>query len=1256
MQRLKLINMPKILPLFKRATNYILSSFATFHFGRHPGSVPDQSVIFFPCLNNMLCCGLIGIVYVKKKQKTEPVFHMPPMKKMLADISDYNYINCTNKNLDLSIHYLGNENTIDVLLSSVRELKNKDPFFTIYNDEGLQTQLQGLSSLIKSIIDKESESLYQHMGHLSSNEVDAMSNRLEKLKDVTWCIDVELIGNISKIKFLNTTPDGAPNRLSLSSLKNINAVLNSIDRLEVRGRDSAGISLLFVIDSGSYENLKKTLDQSGYLEEYQQRLNPDILLNKSITIKKAIDAESGKHVAIAITYKIAAEIGRLGDNVKFIRQQIHDDPVLQTLITLPHLFHTVSAHTRWASVGEINEPNCHPQDNKILLPTKKPAEKSGGIIHVCLNGDIDNFQNIKKDYEDQGVYFPDEITCDTKIIPVHIEAYIKKGHSVDEAFRLAVNDFSGSHAISMHTDLAPGKLFLALKGSGQAIFVGLADDHYIAASEIYGLVEETSCYIKLDGETPAQNEQGESISGQIFILNQSSNGGLEGISAISYDGSPIEINENLIHKTPLTARDIDRQDFDHYFLKEITESPSSVQKTLENRWRIEGDEDQRFIVSLDKNIVPLKIISALKADKIKRIIFIGQGTAGVAALVCADIMRFYLKESNIRIESLKSSELSGFMLDDEKPNQLQDTLLIPISQSGTTADTNRTVDMVKNQGAWSIAIVNRRDSDLTFKVDGTLYTSSGRDIEMSVASTKAFYSQIIAGALLGLYFAQLTKCRNNAFISNEIRQMLELPTHMEKILSMADQIKASAKRHALTRTYWAAVGSGPNKAAADEIRIKLSELCYKTISSDFVEDKKHIDLSSEPLIFVCAAGTRRNVIGDIVKDTAIFHSHKALPIVIADENEDRFDPYSKDIIHVPMVSEHFAPILNTLVGHLWGYYAALTINEGSKFLYNFRVDLHNTINKYSADNLDIYEIALEKSFREKIIRFYHELRKRQKENRLSAAIGINSATNLILLLKYLAGRLPLSDFELDFGIKGTAKNMFNKLFESLGDAINCMARPVDAIKHQAKTVTVGTSRIEEKTEGILFDILAEKGFSIAQLILSNVLVLKNMQRIIASIQGTTLYHISGINLLGEPTDDTTIEIIEKTGTSTSMTSRAQTNQRLKGTKRIIVRQGNVYIGIGRKDDRSILVIPLISNDPERPNTIEHLLLLDIVFDTNVNLATKTKALGGKHEHIKNLVQENNILWDDKYLDMVEMKELFGLSAEKIAESIIAKLS
>ncbi|MBC2717117.1 MAG: SIS domain-containing protein [Desulfobacteraceae bacterium] len=1239
--------------LFSRLFNSIQTCLNTrLYFGKHPASVPDKSVIFFPCPGNVLNCGLVGIICVKNEKKPGSGFQIPDVEHIEATISQNNYVQCIKNDLSLARYYLGGEQQIAALLTSVKALKRIDAFFAIYNNKELQNRLKSLNTTLQTAIDEESENLYQAMGHLSADDVEIISNRIEALKDAAWILNADLTQNIIKIESLTGDRDLTLNPSTLAALKNINAVLNSIDRLEVRGRDSAGISLLFTINSDTYAHFKKLIDQQGLQKDFNDRLTPEILLNNSISVKESVNTDSVKKVAIAVTYKVAAEVGRLGDNISFIRQQILGDDVLHTLIALPHLYHTVSAHTRWASVGAINEANCHPVDNKVLPDTIEPS----GIIHVCLNGDIDNFQNLKQTYEHQGINLPGDITCDTKIIPVHIEAYVKKGHLIAEAFRLAVSDFEGSHAISMHTDLAPGKLFLSLKGSGQAIFVGLAEGHYITASEIYGLVEETSDFIKLDGETLNPNPGGQAVNGQIFILDQASNGGLEGITAMSYDGSPIDINPDHIRKTPLTSRDIDRQDFDHFFLKEISEAPASVRKTIENRWKIEGTDDRKFIISLNQQTVPEKVTSAFKTDKIKRIIFIGQGTAGVAALACADIMRFYLSGLDIQVEALKSSELSGFMLNDDETDQFNDTLLVPISQSGTTADTNRTVDMVKKRGACSIAIVNRRDSDLSFKVDGVLYTSSGRDIEMSVASTKAFYSQIIAGALLGLYFAQMTGRRSNAFISNEIKQMIELPSHMEKILSMKDRIQASAQRNAISRTYWAAVGSGPNKAAADEIRIKLSELCYKTISSDYVEDKKHIDLSSEPLIFVCAAGTRRSVIGDIIKDTAIFHSHKALPIVIADEHEDRFSPYSNDIIHVPSVSEHFAPILNTLVGHLWGYYAALTINEGSRFLYNFRKDLQDTIESFTNDGLDIYEIALEKTFRERIIRFYHEFRKRQEENRLSVTIGINASTHLILLLKYLGGRLPLTDFELDFGIKGTATNIFNKLFESLGDAINCLARPVDAIKHQAKTVTVGTSRIEEKAEGLLFDFLKSKSFSLAQLTISNIMVIKNLQNIITQIKGSSLYRISGINLLGEPTEDTFIELIEKTGSSSAMISRAEQDKRLKGTKKIIVRRGNVYIGKGRKDNRSILVIPLISNNPSQPNTIEFLMLLDIGFNPDVSLAPKVKALGGKHEHIKNLVQENNIVWEDKFLELVDMADLFGKSAEKVAESIIAKLS
>ncbi|MCG8619864.1 MAG: glutamine--fructose-6-phosphate aminotransferase, partial [Desulfobacterales bacterium] len=394
-------------------------------------------------------------------------------------------------------------------------------------------------------------------------------------------------------------------------------------------------------------------------------------------------------------------------------------------------------------------------------------------------------------------------------------------------------------------------------------------------------------------------------------------------------------------------------------------------------------------------------------------------------------------------------------------------------------------------------------------------------------------------------------------------------------------------------------------------------------------------------------------------DTAIFNAHKACPIVITTDGEDRFDIYAKDVFKIPPIQEHFAPILNTLVGHIWGYYAALAINERSRFIYEARTRIQETLEDFRTKGHDAYEVLLENSFREMVAAFYNEFSQKRREGGFPAAIGLDTIANITLLLKYLSGRLPVSDFEIDFGIKGTPTNMLSTFFDTMGQAINTMARPVDAIKHQAKTVTVGTSRISETFEGPLFDSLAEHGLQISQLTNKNVLVIKNLQEIISKVNGALLYRVTGLNLLGEVTDDTRIQVMSKTGSLTDETSRVETDPRLKGTKNIIVREGNVYIGKGRKDNRNILVIPAISASPSSPNTLEYLLSLNVSFKSpgEVTLLKKIKALGGKYTRLKDWILESeNITWDDKYLNLVEIETLFGATAEKAVEAIIREIN
>jgi glucosamine--fructose-6-phosphate aminotransferase (isomerizing) len=1215
--------------------------------GRCPQDHTGTAIVLCPFSAATVHCGLAGLISVQRKATPAAMENVTALEKRVADIQAHPLSRYRQDEEALIPSYLGGAELLDNLYTLAGTLKRVDHFILLFADSALQSRLARVSTLLDQFIQQETKSALELMGHLSAKGGETVDHRIEKLKDVAWCLNTELLANLSSVKALMPADASLPEAGAVTIYHNINTVLNSIDRLEVRGRDSAGVSLLFILDRDHYQAFRRAVSETGKDAHLTKRLDPAVLVGGAVSVR---ENETDGSVGITLTYKVAAEIGSLGDNVRQLRSDIAADELLYLLAGTSHRFHTVSSHTRWASVGAISIANCHPVDNT----TKEPVANRRGIIHACLNGDIDNYLELKKAWEAEGGPIPDEVTTDTKIIPLQIETYVRRGHPAEEAFRLAVNDFEGSHAIAMHTDLAPGKFFLAQKGSGQAVFVGLAADHYLPASEVYGFVEETSTFIKLNGEKVVQSTDGPT-QGQLFILDQTCGGGLEGIRAMYYDGTPIELTPADIQTTQITSRDIDRQNFPHYFLKEISEAPVSVARTLQNRWKVPKEDPDRRTIALDEKAFPAAIASSLESDQIRRVYFIGQGTAGVAAQAIADILAYYLNDPTLKISAMKASELSGFRLGDQNdPNGMADTLVVAISQSGTTTDTNRTVDMVKARGARTLAIVNRRDSDITFKVDGVIYTSSGRDIEMSVASTKAFYSQIVAGALLSLKIAQIKQRRSAAFVTEEITALLALPDQMRAVLATKERIEASARRLAPQKTYWAAVGSGPNKAAADEIRIKLSELCYKTISSDFVEDKKHIDLSSEPLIIVCAAGTTGTVIGDIIKDTAIFKAHKATPVIIVDEGESRFDPYAADVFQVPRTSPHLAPILNTLAGHLWGYYAALALNNGSKFLHQFRQEVQNSVDQYSRDGLDVYEVVLEKSFREQMIEFYAEFRKRQAAGQIPSTIS--HATDLMLLLKYLAGRLPVTDFEMDFGKKGTALNMLRTLFTCLGESINGMSRPVDAIKHQAKTVTVGTSRISEKIGGILFEALENHGIGMSQLITRNILVLRNLQEIVAGINGSILYRIDKLDALGELTNETTIAVLRKEGILKSLPSRVENDTTLKGTKRIIVRNGNVYIGKGRKDDRSILIIPAISTDPSASNRIEYLLLLNIDFIEDVSLPVRVKALGGKYENIKNIVQENSIIWDDHHLELVPMDELFGRSAEKIGEKLVASLN
>lgn len=804
-----------------------------------------------------------------------------------------------------------------------------------------------------------------------------------------------------------------------------------------------------------------------------------------------------------------------------------------------------------------------------------------------------------------------------------------------------MNDFEGSHAIAMMSDLEPGKFFLALRGSGQSIYVGIAPDQYLFSSELYGLVEGTSSFIRMEGERPGLSAS--DASGQIFILDQDSIGGAAGIRAFSYDGTPIDLQDRAVQRAEMTTRDVDRGTYPHYFLKEISQSALSVKKTMRGKYRIEADGEGRegVIFNLGEDIIPAGLRHALLNGEIKNIVIVGHGTAAVAGMAAAEGFDRYLKGTHLRVDAMVASELSGFFLRDD----LRDTLVVPITQSGTTTDTNRAVSMAAERGAWVVAVVNRRQSDVTNKAHGVFYTSDGRDIEMSVASTKAFYSQIIAGHILALCFAQLLKALPEDVIVRELLNLEMAPEMMGRVLEKKEQIRKSAEQTAKLKRDWAVVGSGPNKAAADEIRIKLSELCYKTISSDVVENKKHIDLSAEPLIIVCAAGNPETVTGDIVKDVAIFKAHRAGVVVFADEGEGRFDGIANAVIEIPKGTLPLPVILNTLAGHLWGYYAACSIDEDAFFFREFRSRLNGAIAEQRKRNFSFYE-GIDRQFRGLINDFTTAFNQRRSNGSFSF-VSVKTISDMILLLKYAVGKLPLEDFWRDFKGDGEQASPVDLLDIALGQAVDELSRPIDAIRHQAKTVTVGTSRKELPLRGILFDLLWQLGFSPKDLRSRNIFAIGRIEPAVARVNGYTLYEVNNLDADGLPTDTSTIAIVGRMGVSQKMRSRTEVSPLLMGTKETIVRTGAIYVGQGKSDGASLVIVPLLGEK----GGVRNLLLCHVDFSEDLSSHEKKSVLGDRFNDIRDLINEYNLPWDDRYLEELPLSVLLGEPVEVIVGQI-----
>ncbi len=1029
---------------------------------------------------------------------------------------------------------------------------------------------------------------------LQPSDQENLNVALVALKDAWWAIERDRLGLARGVAALR--PEGSGD--SLDGWWAIHVALASLDRLEVRGRDSAG---LHVLVAGHGLDLA-----SPSVHALLAARGTDPLFQSG-----AVRTPDG---CLSFVYKAAAEIGELGDNVRALRTAIRGDVLLGQALDSPDSRAMVVGHTRWASVGLISEPNAHPLNSEEVDTTESP------YVVAALNGDVDNHADLQLS---EGLHLPPEITTDAKVIPTIVSRRMAEGSSMDDAFRGTVARFDGSVAIAAATAAEPDQLYLALCGSGQSLYIGLAEDAFVVASEPYGLVEETPRYVRMDGET---------TQGQVVALQRAAAGQVAGIRRSRYDGGTLPVGDQDVITAEITTRDIDRAHFHHYLLKELTEAPASLRKTL--RGKIAAGEDGRLEVRVGDDTVPPALARALAEGSVERVLVIGQGTAAVAGQAVAAAIGALLP--SVAVTALPATELSGFGLSDDMSN----TLIVAISQSGTTTDTNRTVDLARTRGAHVVAVVNRRNSDLAAKAHGVLYTSDGRDVEMSVASTKAFYAQVAAGWLLAGALASAASGGQSPVVADHIDRVLRalrtLPDAMMQVLAGREEIGRIAASVAPSRRYWAVVGSGPDRVAAAEVRIKLSELCYRSISSDATEDKKHIDLSSEPLILVCAAGLRGPNADDVAKEIAIYRAHKAAPVVIAMDGEaERFRAAALDVVTVPATDPDVAFVLSAMVGHLFGYEAALSIDAQALPLREARAAIEAAVRAGPDQLIDRLRPELHQASQP----FLDGVRQGSYNGNLEAA----TAVRLVSLLRYATGVLPLEGYELESGKIGAPSALIDDLLEALSNGIDELTRPVDAVKHQAKTVTVGISRSEDA----LFSVALVKstlavGAAPDSLGYKALRTLGALDEGVAEVTGFTRYRIDW-----PAPESPVVAVVDRGGISMTLPpSRTATDHRLLGTKHRAAEEREVTVARGASDGRPVILVP-----EHKGRQIVGMTLLHVRFHEQLPWDVAKRVLMGyrtRYAALADAVTETEPFMDDERLGKETVVDLLTVPVYDLA--------
>jgi glucosamine--fructose-6-phosphate aminotransferase (isomerizing) len=520
-------------------------------------------------------------------------------------------------------------------------------------------------------------------------------------------------------------------------------------------------------------------------------------------------------------------------------------------------------HTRWATHGKPSERNAHPH-------------RAGGVV-IVHNGIIENYRELRAELETAGRQMGSD--TDTELVAHLIDQGVEAGKDLLTAAREACARLTGSYAFGAICERDPSHI-VAAKSGGSPIILGVGNGQTFMASDIPAILPYTRQMTFLQ-------------DGDFAVLSE------DGIQVVDADGRPIDRELKTVQWDPVSA---EKGGFDRFMQKEIFEQPRAIRDTIGTRV-LEAEAD----VDLDGIE-----FGRAELEKLRRISLVACGTAHYACMVG----RYMIEQlAGVPCEVDLASEFRY-----RQPILGDDCLVVPVSQSGETADTLAALREGRQQGARILAITNTRDSTIARESDQVLYTQAGPEI--GVASTKCFTTQITALYLLALKLAIVRGRLSEEESRRRLQDLLCLPRLVEETLELDAEIERMAHKYFKAADFLF-LGRGIMYPIAMEGALKLKEISYIHAEGYAAGEMKHgpIALIDENMpVFVIA--TRGPLVDKLISNLEQVRSRDGQVIALATEGDEGIAAKANDVIHVPDLGEYLSAVLAVVPLQLFAYHVA----------------------------------------------------------------------------------------------------------------------------------------------------------------------------------------------------------------------------------------------------------------------------------------------------------------------------------------------